>query len=221
MMAQNVECSGSLILWPARTQEEDFRDRGIHLLAKVLWDRAGPDRGRSLWVGLEGGSCNGGVGSLWGGACRKEGQTCQERWARKRKQAGRGQERGNKHAFNSNTREAEAGGFLSSRPAWSTEFQGYTEKPCLEEKKKKERKEKIDPYKFHSNKHPESPAMEEVNREYYKDIFLPLKKNTYFYFMCMIYMLECMYVCIPHTPLVPAETRRGHGISWHCSLSWV
>jgi major histocompatibility complex class I len=25
------------------------------------------------------------------------------------------------HAFNPNTREAEAGGFLSSRPAWSTE----------------------------------------------------------------------------------------------------
>jgi hypothetical protein len=24
------------------------------------------------------------------------------------------------HAFNPNTREAEAGGFLSSRPAWST-----------------------------------------------------------------------------------------------------
>ena len=43
------------------------------------------------------------------------------------------------HAFNSSTQEAEAGGFLSSRPAWSTEFQdsqGYTEKPCLEKKTK-------------------------------------------------------------------------------------
>jgi hypothetical protein len=43
------------------------------------------------------------------------------------------------HAFNPSTREAEAGGFLSSRPAWSThEFQdsqGYTEKPCLEKTK--------------------------------------------------------------------------------------
>jgi hypothetical protein len=41
------------------------------------------------------------------------------------------------HAFNPSTREAEAVGFLSSRPAWSTEFQGsqgYTEKPCLEKK---------------------------------------------------------------------------------------
>ena len=41
------------------------------------------------------------------------------------------------HAFNPSTleAEAEAGGFLSSRPAWSTEFQdsqGYTEKPCLQ-----------------------------------------------------------------------------------------
>jgi hypothetical protein len=39
-------------------------------------------------------------------------------------------------AFNSSTREAEAGGFLSSRPAWSKsecqDSQGYTEKPCLE-----------------------------------------------------------------------------------------
>jgi hypothetical protein len=45
------------------------------------------------------------------------------------------------HAFNPNTREAEAGGFLSSRPAWSTErvpgSQDYTEKPCLEKTKTK------------------------------------------------------------------------------------
>jgi hypothetical protein len=43
------------------------------------------------------------------------------------------------HAFNPGTWEAEAGGFLSSRPAWSTEFQdsqGYTEKPCLGKRKK-------------------------------------------------------------------------------------
>jgi hypothetical protein len=43
------------------------------------------------------------------------------------------------HAFNPSTWEAEAGGFLSSRPAWSTsEFrdsQGYTEKPCLKKTK--------------------------------------------------------------------------------------
>jgi hypothetical protein len=43
------------------------------------------------------------------------------------------------HAFNPSIWEAEAGGFLSSRPAWSTEFQdsqGYTEKPCLNNKNK-------------------------------------------------------------------------------------
>jgi hypothetical protein len=43
------------------------------------------------------------------------------------------------HAFNPSTWEAEAGGFLSSRPAWSkSEFQdnqGYTEKPCHEKPK--------------------------------------------------------------------------------------
>jgi hypothetical protein len=42
--------------------------------------------------------------------------------------------------FNPSTWEAEAGRFLSSRPAWSTsEFQdsqGYTEKPCLKNTKK-------------------------------------------------------------------------------------
>jgi hypothetical protein len=43
------------------------------------------------------------------------------------------------YAFNPSTWEAEAGGFLSSRPAWSTkcEFQdsqGYTEKSCLGKK---------------------------------------------------------------------------------------
>jgi hypothetical protein len=41
------------------------------------------------------------------------------------------------HAFNPSTQEAEAGGFLSSRPAGlQSEFQqvsqGYTAKPCLE-----------------------------------------------------------------------------------------
>jgi hypothetical protein len=47
------------------------------------------------------------------------------------------------HAFNPSTQEAEAeaGRFLSSRPAWSTsEFQdsqSYTEKPCLEKKQNK------------------------------------------------------------------------------------
>jgi hypothetical protein len=48
-------------------------------------------------------------------------------------------------AFNPSTREAEAGGFLSSRPAWSIEFQdsqGYTEKPCLEKPKKQKQKQK-------------------------------------------------------------------------------
>jgi hypothetical protein len=42
------------------------------------------------------------------------------------------------HAFNPSAWKAEAGGFLSSRSAWSTEFQdsqGYKEKPCLEKPK--------------------------------------------------------------------------------------
>jgi hypothetical protein len=45
------------------------------------------------------------------------------------------------HVFNPSTREAETGGFLSSRPAWSTELvpgqPGYTEKLCLEKPKTK------------------------------------------------------------------------------------
>ena len=52
------------------------------------------------------------------------------------------------HTFDPSTREADAGGVLSLRPAWSTKFQdsqGYTEKPCLEKPtnqptKKKNRK---------------------------------------------------------------------------------
>jgi hypothetical protein len=53
------------------------------------------------------------------------------------------------YAFNPSTREAEAGGFLSSRPAWSIKVssrtedsQGYTEKPCFDKKKKKKKKKK-------------------------------------------------------------------------------
>jgi hypothetical protein len=44
------------------------------------------------------------------------------------------------HTFNPSTREAEAGGFLSSsQPGLQSEFQdsqGYTEKPCLEKQTK-------------------------------------------------------------------------------------
>jgi hypothetical protein len=48
------------------------------------------------------------------------------------------------HAFNPSTREAEADGFLSSRPAWSTKWvPGYTEKPCLEKQKPKKKKKRI------------------------------------------------------------------------------
>jgi hypothetical protein len=47
------------------------------------------------------------------------------------------------HAFDPSTWEAEAGGFLSSRPAWSqSEFQdsqGYTEKPCLEKQQQQKK----------------------------------------------------------------------------------
>jgi hypothetical protein len=49
-------------------------------------------------------------------------------------------------AFNPSAREAEAGGFLSSRPAWSKsecqDSQGYTEKPCLEKTKQNKTKQK-------------------------------------------------------------------------------
>jgi hypothetical protein len=44
------------------------------------------------------------------------------------------------HTLDPSIWEAEAGRFLISRPAWSTEFQdsqGYTEKPCLENKQTK------------------------------------------------------------------------------------
>jgi hypothetical protein len=47
-------------------------------------------------------------------------------------------------AFNPSTQKAEAGRFLSSRPAWSkSEFQdsqGYTEKPSKNQKANKQRK---------------------------------------------------------------------------------
>ena len=50
------------------------------------------------------------------------------------------------HAFNPSTWEAEAGGFLSLRPVWSTKWvqdsQGYTEKPCLEKPKPNQTKTK-------------------------------------------------------------------------------
>jgi hypothetical protein len=47
------------------------------------------------------------------------------------------------HAFNPSTREAEAGGFLSSRPAWSTKWvpgQPELHRETLTQKKKKKKK---------------------------------------------------------------------------------
>jgi hypothetical protein len=49
------------------------------------------------------------------------------------------------HAFNPSTREAEAGGFLSSRPAWSTEWvpgQPGLHRETLSQKKNKKKKKK-------------------------------------------------------------------------------
>jgi hypothetical protein len=50
------------------------------------------------------------------------------------------------HAFNPRIWEAEAGGFLSSRPACLQreiqDSQGYTEKPCLKKKQNKTKQKK-------------------------------------------------------------------------------
>jgi hypothetical protein len=49
------------------------------------------------------------------------------------------------HTFNPNTREAEAGRFLSSRPAWSTKWvpgQPGLHRETLSQKTKKEKKKK-------------------------------------------------------------------------------
>ena len=51
------------------------------------------------------------------------------------------------HAFNPSTWEAEAGGSLSSKPAWSTTFldsQDYTMKPCLKTNKQLKAKGEIE-----------------------------------------------------------------------------
>jgi hypothetical protein len=50
------------------------------------------------------------------------------------------------HTFNPSTREAEAGGFLSSRPAWSTEWvpgQSGLYRKTLSQKKKNEKKKNM------------------------------------------------------------------------------
>jgi hypothetical protein len=47
------------------------------------------------------------------------------------------------HPFNPSTQEVEAGEFRSSRPAWSTNSQGYSEKPCLGKKKNHLEAEKL------------------------------------------------------------------------------
>jgi hypothetical protein len=58
------------------------------------------------------------------------------------------------YAFNPSTWEAEAGGFLSLRPAWSTEFQDSQKKkkPVLKNKTKQTNKQTKNP-KTHTHTH--------------------------------------------------------------------
>jgi hypothetical protein len=61
------------------------------------------------------------------------------------------------HAFNPSTREAEAGGFLSSRPAWSTEWvpgQPELHRETLSQKKNKKQKNKTKKQRQLSRIHP-------------------------------------------------------------------
>jgi hypothetical protein len=62
------------------------------------------------------------------------------------------------HTFNPSTWEAEAGGFLSSRPAWSTEWVPgqpglYRETLSQKTKKKKKRKKEMNMYLYKRWKH--------------------------------------------------------------------
>jgi hypothetical protein len=74
------------------------------------------------------------------------------------------------HAFNSSTWEAEAGRFLSLRPAWSiqSEFQdrqGYTEKPCLEKEKKNRRRKRRRRWKEEGRKKKKKEGRKKEGRE--------------------------------------------------------
>jgi hypothetical protein len=46
------------------------------------------------------------------------------------------------NAFNPSTREAEAGGFLSSRPAWSTQRNSVSKKPKPKQQQNKTKQNK-------------------------------------------------------------------------------
>ena len=103
------------------------------------------------------------------------------------------------HAFNPITPEAEAGGFLSSRPAWSqSEFQDsqdYTERPCLEKNKKQKTKKK---------------TKKEFNVRMLIFHQLPFHLT---YKILSFYVYACFtYEYVPIA--VPSEARRGHLISW-------
>jgi hypothetical protein len=71
------------------------------------------------------------------------------------------------HDFNSSTWEAKAGGILSSRPAWSIEFQdsqGYTEKPCLKKQKTKKQKNKKPKKQKQTNKQTKNPKPSKTHK---------------------------------------------------------
>jgi hypothetical protein len=83
------------------------------------------------------------------------------------------------HTFNPSTREAEAGGFLSSRPAWATQRNPVSKKKKNKKKKRKKQEKCI----------PSQP----VSRSSRK-IILRFKK---IYFMYMYVLYACASICIP------------------------
>jgi hypothetical protein len=67
---------------------------------------------------------------------------------------------------------AEAGGFLSSRPAWSqSEFQdsqGYREKPCLKKKQKQKQKQNKNKQTKQNKKHKNTKPTNQTNKKQVK-----------------------------------------------------
>jgi hypothetical protein len=81
------------------------------------------------------------------------------------------------HTFNPSTQEAEAGGFLSSRPAWSTKLVPgqlglHREKPCLKNKTKQN--------KTKQNKKPKNQKLTNVFKLMNYDYMQILKANWLF-----------------------------------------
>ena len=112
------------------------------------------------------------------------------------------------HAFNNSTWEAEAGGFVILRPAWTSQWApgqpGLHREACLGKRNLSRKKKKL------SNEHPFPTS--EFSRPF---------KNLFYYYLCVCFLCACMCTCVYLCIMVHWSKRSTFRSRFPPSTMWV